>query len=302
MRKYSEFLLLIAFAFLLVTCKKDNQKETILQGETTILVDQTLTPIIEDQVQIFEDQYKAKINIESKSEGEIIETLVKNSSRIAILSRTLTKEEANYFASNKLVPKITPFAKDAIALIINKSNNDTLIALQDVLELMQGKQPSKYKGLVFDNPNSSTARYLCELAGVKNLPASNVFSYQTNEEVIKYVAQNEGMIGIVGINYIFEPTPAGQQYLSKINILKIKSASDNKYYSPTQNNIAEGKYPLARELFIVNCQGYSGLGMGFASFIAGETGQRIVLKSGLVPIRVPSRKIRIRNQINNDKK
>jgi phosphate transport system substrate-binding protein len=55
-------------------------------------------------------------------------------------------------------------------------------------------------------------------------------------------------------------------------------------------------------LYVVNCQGYSGLGMGFTSFVGTETGQRIILKSGLLPVRMPSRKIRIRNQINNDKK
>ncbi len=63
----------------------------------------------------------------------------------------------------------------------------------------------------------------------------------------------------------------------------------------------EVKYPLARDLFIINCQGYSGLGMGFASFIAGEIGQRIVLKSGLLPVRTPGRKLKIRNQIIKDK-
>jgi phosphate transport system substrate-binding protein len=42
---------------------------------------------------------------------------------------------------------------------------------------------------------------------------------------------------------------------------------------PSQNNLAEGTYPLARDLYIINCQGYSGLGMGFASFVAGDIGQ-----------------------------
>jgi phosphate transport system substrate-binding protein len=50
-------------------------------------------------------------------------------------------------------------------------------------------------------------------------------------------------------------------------------------------------------LYIINCQGYDGLGIGFASFIAGETGQRIILKSGLAPMREPSRNISIRNKI-----
>jgi phosphate transport system substrate-binding protein len=58
---------------------------------------------------------------------------------------------------------------------------------------------------------------------------------------------------------------------------------------------------LARDLYIINAQGFSGLGMGFASFVAGDIGQRIILKSGLLPVRVPGRKINIRNEIINEK-
>jgi phosphate transport system substrate-binding protein len=96
--------------------------------------------------------------------------------------------------------------------------------------------------------------------------------------------------------------PEMQEYVNKINVLEVKDTNNTNYYSPTQNNIAEGKYPLARDLYIINCQGYSGLGMGFASFIAGDIGQRIVLKSGLVPVTFPSRKLHIRKEISNDKK
>ena len=279
-----------------------NTKETILTGNTTIEVDETLKPIIEDQVQIFESLYKAKINIAAKSEKEVIQSLLNNTSRIAILSRVLTKEETTFFENKKLIPKTTLFAKDAIALIANKNNKDTLIALQEVIDFVQNKKQSRIKGLVFDNPNSSTARYICEKAGIKNLPENGVFSFKTNDEVLKYVSENDGMIGVVGVNCIFEPIPEMQEVIDKVTILEVKDINNSNYYSPTQNNIAEGKYPLARDLYIINCQGYSGLGMGFASFIAGDIGQRIVLKSGLVPVTFPSRKLHIRKQISNDKK
>jgi phosphate transport system substrate-binding protein len=42
--------------------------------------------------------------------------------------------------------------------------------------------------------------------------------------------------------------------------------------------------------------------MGFASFIEGDIGQRIVLKSGLLPVQIPTRKINIiGNQTKRDK-
>jgi phosphate transport system substrate-binding protein len=96
--------------------------------------------------------------------------------------------------------------------------------------------------------------------------------------------------------------PVMQKFVDNVNVLSIKSKTDNNFYAPSQNNIAEGKYPLARDLYIINAQGYSGLGMGFGSFVAGDIGQRIILKSGLLPVRVPGRKIYIRNEIINEKK
>ena len=305
MRKYFSFLLLILVTFFIITCnqKKSNVKEeTIIQGETSVLVDESLKPIVEDLVEVFESNYKAKISIIAKSETEVIQALVKDTSRIAILTRSLTKEEAAYFNSKKLFPKITPFAKDAIAFITNKNTKDSLITLKEVTDFMKGAKSTKIKGLVFDNLNSSTFRYLSDLSGIKNVPAENVFSFKNNNEVINYVAQNNGMIGVIGINYIFEPSQLMKESIQKINVLNVLNTNDNKYYYPTQNNLSEGTYPLARDLFVVNAQGYNGLGMGFSSFIAGEIGQRIILKSGLLPYKVPTRKILIRKSINNDKK
>lgn len=286
-----------------ITCnsKEVKAKETINSGKITVLVDATLTPIIEDQVEIFESQYDVKIALEPKSEAEIIRKLTVDTSQIAVLTRKLNPREEQIFTNKKIVPKITKIATDAIALIANKNNKDTLIALQDVIAFLQQK-PSAIKGLVFDNPNSSTARYLNELAGISTFPKEGVFSFKTNEEAIRYVAENDGLIGVVGINWLYGPSPKMKPFVEKVNILSVKGLNGNEYYYPSQNDMAEGKYPLARDLYVVNCQGYAGLGMGFTSFISSETGQRIILKSGLVPAKTPGRKILISNGIEKNKK
>ena len=92
-----------------------------------------------------------------------------------------------------------------------------------------------------------------------------------------------------------------QKYIEKIHVLAVKNSNKTEYFSPTQNNLAESKYPLARELYIVNCQGFAGLGMGFSAFVASDVGQRVILKSGLLPINVPPREILVRKKINNEK-
>lgn len=306
MLKYSRVAGLVVFVFLFAMCNQKSKnkadKETILKGSMDVTVDETIKPIVEDQVAVFEGTYyDAKISIKAKSEAELINDLLNQKAKVVVVARNLTKEEKERFEKSKINPRVTPFATDAIAFISNKSNNDTLIALKTVLDFLQGKAEPQIKGLVFDNPNSSTVRYMKELAKVKDLPAKGVFSFKTNDEVIKFVSENDGMIGVVGMNWLSQPSPNMEDVLKNINVLSVKGLKSDKFYSPTQNDLAELKYPLARDLFIINCQGYTGLGMGLASFISGDIGQRIVLKSGLLPVRTPGRKLSIRKEIIKDK-
>jgi phosphate transport system substrate-binding protein len=307
MMKNKKILFLILLPILIlgivISCvkkdKNDPKSDTIIEGKTTILVDETLMPIVEDQVTIFETQYDAKITLLPKSEKESVIDFTNEKSGIIVLSRELNKEETAIFNQKKIKPRTTAFAIDAITFIKNTKSNDTLIDLNEVIDYLKGTKNS-IKGLVFDNPNSSTVSYLCRLAKIESLPSEGVFSFKTNDEVIKHVSENDGMIGVVGINWLTQPKAAMQKYVSSVKILSVKTA-DNKYVYPSQENIGSRAYPLARVLYIINCQGYEGLGMGFASFIAGEIGQRIITQSGLSPMREPSRNIRIRNQIENKK-
>lgn len=298
---YFAFFLLLIFVYACNQGNTPNKEETILKGSTSIFVDETLTPIMEEQVAVFENNYEAKIKLISKSESETVNSLFNEKGAIAVLSRNLTTEELKTFKQRKINPKVTPFAIDAVAFITNKSSKDSLIALKDVISFMQGKSIPSIKGLVFDNLNSSTARYLNSLAGIKTIPEKGVFSFKTNEEVIKHVSENDGMIGVVGVNWLSQPQPDMQKYVDNVSALSVKGLTGDGYFLPSQNNIAEKKYPLARDLYIINCQGYSGLGMGFASFVGGDVGQRIILKSGLLPVRIPTRKFTIVKS-QNDKK
>ena len=293
----SVFLFLVLGVF--VSCRQSeaNNKETILKGKMTILVDETVKPLIEDQIAVFESTYDAKITLVAKSEKELIQALIKDTTGVVVMSRQLDSNEVKFFDQFKIKPRETKFATDAIAFISNKKDTDTLIALKDVVNFLKGGKSTKIKGLVFDNPNSSTVRYLTQIAGVNDMPKEGVYSFKSNEEVVKFVSENEGMVGVIGVNWLLQPTENIRKYLTNINVLSVQDLNKNSYFAPTQNNLGEGTYPLARDLFIINCQGTTGLGMGFSSFLAGEIGQRIVLKSGMLPSTMPSRKILIKSRI-----
>jgi phosphate transport system substrate-binding protein len=204
------------------------------------------------------------------------------------------------------VLRVTKVAIDAIALIVNKNNKDTLLTLEQVKNLFSGNvkqwkqvNPNSNLGditIVFDNNKSSTARFVKDsLTANGKLPA-NTFASQSHDALIDYVAKNENAIGIIGVNWISDlddSTAVG--FLDRINVIgispKTNPESSDEYYKPFQAYIAQGVYPLKRNLFIINAEGRSGLGTGFASYVAGDKGQRIILKSGLVPATMPVRVI-----------
>ena len=296
--RFKTIYLVVSILLSIVACQSNSQKQTYTTGKTKILVDESFSPIIEDEAYVFENTYtNAKLDLISKPENEVLKLFLNDSIRIAILSRQLTPEESQFYKNKKITIRVNRFAIDGVALITNKSSSDSTTNVAEIIKVLQGK-PGQIKSLVFDNPNSSTVRYLKDLAGVKNLPEKGIYALKSNPEVIKYVHKHPGSIGVVGINWIEQPDKDLEEIVNELKVLGVKNLpgkpGSDGFYKPDQNTLALGLYPLTRSLYIINCQGGPGLGTGFASFLAGEQGQRIVLKSGLLPDSIPSREVIIK--------
>lgn len=294
-RKYF-FLLGISFFFF--ACQQNqfnSQEQSYTKGKVRLVVDESFTPIIDDQIFVFNSTYpEVEITPIYKPENALLGVLLNDSASVAIMARTLTPDEAQFYERKKIKIRVNRFAVDGIALITQKNNADSLVNVQDLINLMQGK-PGKIKNLVFDNPNSSTVRYFKELAQVKNLPKSGIYALKSNPDVIKYVAANPGTVGVIGINWIQQPDASLEPAIAKLKVMGVKNlpgkTGDDNYYKPNQNDLALGFYPLIRNLYLINCEGGPGPGTGFVTFVAGERGQRIILKSGLLPDSIPPREV-----------
>jgi phosphate transport system substrate-binding protein len=292
--KFNWFLI-FASVCLQWSCGQNQQSATV--GTTKILVDESFAPIIDDHFRVFESSYpQAKIELVYKPEIQLLNILLQDSIDIAIMSRQLLPHEAKYYENKNIIIRTNHIATDGVALITHQTSSDTTITVDEIKAIIRGE--SNGKNLVFDNPNSSTVRYLKDLAKVKTLPSKGVYALKSNQEVISYVHNNPGTIGVIGINWIGQPTEELQPLVDKLKVIAVKNSTGQKgsdnFYKPTQNNLALGLYPLSRELYIINCQGGSGPGTGFAAFLASERGQRIMLKSGLLPDSIPTREIIIR--------
>ena len=282
---------------LLCSCKKENKetatevKETYAKGSTEMYVETSVYPIVEDLNEVFKSYYgDANIQLKMLAQNEILNAINKDTNRLAVLPKSFTNAELNRF-KGRVVPKITPIAKDAVLFITQKGANDTLIKYTDVLNVVNGKTTTD-KVFVVHDANSAIATTLMKDANVKEL-SKNVYYAKTVEEIVSYINTNKKAIGVVGINWMVQPDEKIKTAIKDLRSMLVYSDSLKKYIAPSQSTIADDSYPLTRIINIFDVQGKTGLGTGFASFAASDRGQRIVLKSGLMPITMPKREINI---------
>jgi len=300
MRFRREMLFLLC-ALIMGACKEkqeEKHRETTLAGTTLLAADESFQPIVDQEAYVFEHlNTQARLDILYKPENNIVGLLLNDSVRLAILSRELSANELNVLKSKNLSAETSRFAIDAVALIVNKASKDTLITVGQLKDMLNGKGAGNLN-IVFDNPNSSLVRYLKTLANTGELKAKNVYALKSNKEIIRYVSEHENAIGITGFSWLNDPDDDYADALSKVKIMSVKDESNksNAYVKPSQETLALKQYPLIRNLYIVNCTGKMGLGTGFAYFMLGETGQRIILRSGLLPNDIPGREINIKKK------
>jgi len=298
----------ILFSSCTTTPKKVN-KETPTQGDITIAIDDSYQLLADAELYTFQALYKnAKITPIFASEDSILDLFMKDSVQVIFSSRKLTENEEAYLKSKSYVPRTTKIAYDAIAFIVNKSNNDSLIRYNTIKDIFMGKTTkwkeinpnSKLKDIkvVFDNPGSSNVRSIMKKFEITGSLPSYCYSASKNAEVINYVEKNPDALGIISVNWISDPADSiSHSFLNKIKVVLVSAQFDSDgddFYSPHPAYIANRYYPFTRDVYAINRETFAGLGTGFSSFVAGDQGQRIILRMGMVPATMPVRLVEIK--------
>ena len=285
---------------------KENPTDTATTGETKIAVDESYSLLFDTEIFTFQALYKyAKVNVRYLPEELAMQELLNDSVRFAVVCRQLNENEKKYFASRRLIPRLLKIASDAACLIVHPSNPDSLFTMPRLHEIFSGRDSlwkaregkSEKIKLVFDHPLSANARFLREkLLDGRPLP-SNAYALSSSRAVVDFVNQNPGAIGIISVNWISDRDDSiSRGFLNKVKVAAISSGVDGEFVRPWQAYIKTGKYPLCRDVFIVSREARAGLATGFSAFVAGDKGQLIILKAGLVPAVAPVRIVEVKNK------
>lgn len=289
---------------------KNGKEETLYSGEIRIAVDESFKPIMEEELQVYQALTpEASITPVYCSEVEAVNLLLKDSVRLAITNRRLTEKELISFHTRKFFPESIQMASSGIALITHHCNPDSLITVEDFRRIATGEitewkelNPKSRLGrmqVVFDNPNSGTVHYVIDSICQGKPLSSSLKARKSNEEVIDYVAATQDAIGIIGANWIGNKADTTRlSFNQRVRVMSVSESSEatpENSYRPYQAYLALKQYPLTNEVYILINDPKGALPTGLMTFLTGERGQRIILKSGLIPATQPVRIVNVKD-------
>ena len=302
--RFNIFVGLTLILGLLLSCNnkpKNGRTDTYSSGSVSFASDESFSPIIEEQLDIFESMYpEAKVKPIYTNELDAVNMLMTENVWLAITTRAFTPKEKKNLQDRKFMPRAIPLAYDGLALIVNNANPDTCISVKDIKRILGGEVknwkdvfPTSKLGefdVVFDNAKSSTVHYCADsILGGKPINSPNITAVKKSEEVVNYVSKHENALGVIGSNWLNDKRDTTNVTFNKnirvVSVSRLDKATPMNSWKPYQYYIFNGNYPLVRTIYALLNDPRNGLPWGFSSFMQSPKGQLIFFKAGLLPVR-----------------
>jgi phosphate transport system substrate-binding protein len=285
---------LLVFIFItLASCRSSDPQEpadSANDGIIHISVDESFRDIMQEQISVYQALHpRTKIIADYKSEADCWDDLFKKETRMVIATKKLKPEETKYYYDTTgIYPESGQLAFDAVALVINRNNPDSLFTQEDVKAILTGKSKFTYKS-VFDG-NKATANFRFAVDSIlrgASPDLGRIAAAKSGREVIEFIAGHPDHIGFVGVSAIGNPEDTAQQRLrGKVRIAWVscrKCPADRSYSLPVQEEILLGRYPYSRGVYYILKENHPGLGRAFVNFMKKDQGQLIFRRGYLVP-------------------
>jgi phosphate transport system substrate-binding protein len=293
--------ILITVAILCFSCSNNNTERVVtspvITDSITILADPSWKKILQTLINTYEGLNPTKkIILMVKPESECIQDILSDSFRMAFVTRDFSIEENKFLQGQQWHVRNDTLCYDGITWIVSKSFPADSISISEVQTLFQtGKFDGIPYTLQLNDIGSSIANYLSRYFG-NPISTQHIYKGGQDQEIINSVKGHTTAIGCISSSTLVNlKNKANRSNFESIKILKINTSEDTIAYSSFQNDLALGTYPFIRVLRVLNHDAPSGLGTAFASFIIHNRGQRLLLKEGLLPFKMPAREIELKN-------
>ena len=274
------------------------QEEAYQKAASAFAADESFYPILDEELYYFTTQTLDTITPLYINEQDAVKKLMKLETWLAFTTRDFTPKERQNLIDRKYMPRAIPIAYDGLAIIVNNANPDTCITVKDFACILKGEitkwnelYPQSKLGeidVVFDNPLSSTVRWCVDsILDGQQFSAKNIGAVKTSAAVIDYVEKHENSLGIIGSNWLNDKRDTTnvtfKKNISVMGVSKMETAEKYNSWKPYQYYLYNGNYPLRRTIYALLNDTRNGVPSGFTHFIQLPKGQKIILRSGLLP-------------------
>lgn len=285
-----------------ISCNQSNDVEqypnTPTSGIVKVEADNTFQYIISPQIELFTSIYThTKVHYSFKGEQECINDLLNDSCKIIFISRKLSEKEEAVFRHQNIIVHQTPIAISAIALI-GKPFRNKGIHLDTLKKIL--RYSNRYTILFFKKGNGTLLFCKDTLLNGENF-GKHCFVVEDSTEFRQYILNDKSyssVIGIIDYSYICDNDHAWSRMLKYPHLdtmlIPIRKNNETAAYYPDQTNLATKDYPLTRVIYCIRRGDNFSLSAGIEAFVAGEKGQVLFKKLGLVPIIDRERKIELK--------
>lgn len=307
--------------------KKGNSSTS---GTATFICDNTFENIFEQEVDVFEYQYPdAHLLVRYETQSAAFDSLFSMNTRTIVAARDITPEESRALTARyrnernaNVNVRSSKIAVDAVAFIVNTENTCEKLTVSEIADIVGGRttrwaqlEPSDLGRIrvVVDQTGSSLGTYLRDSLLNGGPLGDNVYSAGSIPEVFNIVENNKDAIGVLGVSWItsdldsadvatdeqfaadiLSDSPVeGATLTQRVKVLKVNRDDQVRAYKPYQQYIFTGEYPFFRGIYMITTASTSNVAGGFYSFVTGPIGQKIIMKTGIMPARVSIQQVEL---------
>ena len=143
--------------------------------------------------------------------------------------------------------------------------------------------------VIFDNTRSATTNFVVDSVLHGEKMGAKIMAAKTSKQVIDFVDQNPGSIGVIGSNWLNDRRDSTNTTFKKnIHVMRVSikdKATPSNSWQPYQAYLLDGRYPFVRTIYAIVVDPHKALPWSFANYITNPKGQLILFKTGLLPYR-----------------
>jgi phosphate transport system substrate-binding protein len=243
----------------------------VIKGSTTVL------PIAQAALEAYMKANKdVQISLSGAGSGDGIKALLDKTTDIANSSREIKQEEISLAATKGVKPVAHVVAYDALLPVVHPSNKVKDLSIDQLSQIYQGKITNwkevggaDLKIVVISRDSSSGTfeswdHFIMKKAKVT--PRAQMMA--SNGAIVTAIANNRYAIGYLGMGYV-------NKSVKSLQVAGVTGSAQT---------VLSKKYPLARELYMYTNGEPAGEVAKFIAFVKSAAGQKIVEKTGFVPL------------------